>query len=164
MLLLILAVIWAGVVVSLVRDRVSERPGDSIGSFRNQLNVLQRTAPTTVVPANTLRSPGSSLGPARIAAAPKASRSSAQARTIERRRQVFLALLASMAATLVIGFVPALRAAWALHIVLDLLFAGYVALLVSLRNRQAEREMKLRFLPSAQQSPEPALLLRRSAN
>jgi len=40
---------------------------------------------------------------------------------------------------------------------------AYVLLLVRLRNVAAEREMKLRFLPRTA-APEPALLLRRSAN
>jgi hypothetical protein len=48
------------------------------------------------------------------------------------------------------------------HVVLDLLFAGYVALLIRMRNVAAEKEMKLRFLPTVQ--GEPALALRRSAN
>ena len=40
---------------------------------------------------------------------------------------------------------------------------GEIALLVRMRNAAAEREMKLHFLPAAS-TPDPALLLRRSAN
>ncbi len=67
-----------------------------------------------------------------------------------------------MAGSLVLGALPPLRALWALHVVLDVLFAGYVAVLVWLRNAAAEREMKVRFLPAS--APEPAMLYRRSAN
>jgi hypothetical protein len=55
---------------------------------------------------------------------------------------------------------------WGLHLALDAIFAGYIALLVRFRNIAAEREMKVRFLPAsrAERSPEPALLLRRTGN
>ena len=36
----------------------------------------------------------------------------------------------------------------AVHVMLDLLFVGYMALLVRMRNLAAEREMKLTFLPT----------------
>jgi len=173
-LLLILAVIWAGVVASLVRDRVGERPSDSIGSFRRQLHVLQRTAPATVTPANTLYAPREhqvapiSAMPMRrrpgAVAAPATPADSRRARTMKRRKDVLIGLLGAMAVTLLLGLVPSFRILLGLHVVLDLAFAGYVALLVRMRNTAAEAEMKLRFLPGAPGAPEPALLLRRSAN
>ncbi len=55
-----------------------------------------------------------------------------------------------------------MRMLWGLNVVVDMMFVGYVSLLIRLRNLAAEREMKLRFLPGA--PTEPALLLRRSAN
>jgi hypothetical protein len=82
-------------------------------------------------------------------------------RAVKRRRDVFVGLLVAMGASLVLGFLPQLRALWALHLVLDVLFAAYVGLLVYLRNLAAEREMKVRFLPTAA-PPEPVLLYRRS--
>ena len=169
MLLLILAVIWAGVVASLVRDRVGERPSDSIGSFRRQLHVLQRTAPASVAPANTLYAPREhQVAP--ISAMPmrrrpaSASVDSPRARTMKRRRDVLVGLLAAMGVTLLLGLLPWFRPLLVLHVVLDLAFAGYITLLVRMRNDAAERDMKLRFLPGSPSSPEPALLLRRSAN
>jgi hypothetical protein len=86
-----------------------------------------------------------------------------RARTLKRRRDVLFGLLGAMGGSLLLGFLPSLRVLWGLHVVLDLLFVGYVALLVRMRNVAAEREMKLRFIPSAP-APEPALLLRRSAH
>jgi hypothetical protein len=68
-----------------------------------------------------------------------------------------------MGTSLVLGFIPALRILWVVHVLVDVMFVTYVALLVHMRNQAAEREMKVRFLPG--RSPEPAtLLLRRSAH
>ena len=69
-----------------------------------------------------------------------------------------------MAGSLVLGFLPPLRALWAVHVVADVLFAAYVGVLIYLRNLAAEREMKVRFLPAASSPPEPALLYRRSGS
>lgn len=67
-----------------------------------------------------------------------------------------------MSGTLVLGMLPSLRALLALHVVLDLACLAYVAMLVRARNVAAERDMKLRFLPSAQ--ADNVIMLRRSAN
>jgi hypothetical protein len=86
-------------------------------------------------------------------------------RSVKRRRDIFVGLLVAMVGSLVLGFLPPLRALWALHVVIDVLFAAYVGLLVYLRNLAAEREMKVRFLPAPPAAlREPALLYRRSAN
>lgn len=162
MVLLILAGIWAAVLVPWVRSRVEPGPADSIGDFRRQLGVLQRTGPVTVAPANRLRVPPYNPGvptpytgyagahtaalARRSVMSPEAAR---RARTLKRRRDVLFTLIGGMAATLVLGLVPSLRMLWALHVVLDLAFAGYIALLVRMRNVAAEREIKLRFLPQA---------------
>jgi hypothetical protein len=63
---------------------------------------------------------------------------------------------------LILGALPQLRVLWAVNVVLDVLFVAYVGALLYMRNLAAEREMKVRFLPSAS-VPEPALLYRRSA-
>lgn len=164
MVLLVLAVIWAAVLVPpFVRARSEARPADSIGNFRRQLHVLERTGPAVVPAANSLR-----LGTVRPVPAfrspnriqsPEALR---RARTLKRRRDVLFTLVGLMGATLLFGAIPGLRVLWAAHVLLDMLFAGYVVLLVRVRNESAEREMKLRFIPTA--AAEPALLLRRSVN
>lgn len=165
-LLLILAVIWIGVAVLYVRDRVEEQPADSISDFRRKLNVLERSSPVAVRPAHSLRSGtsrylGTPAARASYVAAPL-RRSTARQRTLQRRRTVFFTLGAACLGSLLLGFVPGLSVLLKVNIVLDLLFVAYVALLVRMRNLSAEREMKVRFLPTA--PPEPALLLRRSAN
>jgi hypothetical protein len=162
--LLFLAVIWAAVLVPpMLRARAEGRPADSIGNFRRQLSVLQRTAPGLVAPANTLRVPFVVRPVPYGAVRPMTTEAARRARTLKRRRDVLFGLLGAMGGSLVLGFLPSLRVLWGLHLALDALFVGYVALLVRMRNVAAEREMKLRFIPSAP-APEPALLLRRSAH
>lgn len=186
MVLLILAGIWAAVLVPWVRSRVEPGPADSIGDFRRQLGVLQRTGPVTVAPANRLRVPPyqpgvptpystqfggarrpmqpSALAAMSVSASASASAEAARrARTLKRRRDVFLTLLGSMAGTLLLGLLPPFRMLLVLHVVLDLAFAGYVALLVQMRNARAEREMKVRFIPAAL-AADPAPVRVRSAN
>lgn len=193
MVLAVLAVIWGVVLIPpYLRSRAESRPGDSIGSFRRQLGVLQRTAPLAISPAHRLNGRSVARGPAlpaglgRVRMAPLSvanpahavhygpvapggqmngplARPYAVSSARRRRREVFKALLVAMGGTLVLGAIPALRGLWAVHVVVDLAFIGYVALLVRLRNVAAEREMKVRLLPrvdsdmlAALRIPEPA--------
>ncbi|MDQ1438334.1 MAG: hypothetical protein QOK43_1963 [Acidimicrobiaceae bacterium] len=160
MVLLILAGIWAAVLVPWVRSRVEPGAADSIGDFRRQLGVLQRTGPATVAPANRLRVPpyqpgvpnpyGAHYAVRRSAPASLSSPDAARrARTLKRRRDVLFSLLGGMTGTLVLGLLPPFHLLLVLHVLLDLAFAGYIGLLVQMRNAAAERDMKLRFLPGA---------------
>lgn len=169
--LLILAAVWAAVLIPpALRARAEGSPADSIGSFRHQLSVLRRTgtgeplAPAPFAPAHRLApvAPEAVLQARRVPVQP-VSRSRA---TVKRRRDIFSGLLVGTAGSLVLGLLPPLRVMWGLSLVLGLLLAGYVALLVQLRNVAAEREMKVRFLPPPAPTPEPAFALaaRRSAN
>lgn len=167
--MVLLIVIWAAAaayfVPPLLRARSEHRPSGSISDFRRQLRVLGRTSPAgfsggVVVPmrGRTAFAPGP-------AAAPAPLRLAADRRSVKRRRDVFVGLLAAMGGSLVLGVLPPLRVLWAVHVVVDVLFVLYVGALVYLRNLSAEREMKVRFLPPGPMaSPEPALLYRRSAN
>jgi len=173
LVLMFLAAVWALVLIpTLLRRQAEARSGDSIINFRRQLRVLQRTGPRTVAPAYRL----APEAPARVLPESPARSSGAgdvvvtralsaqvlrRQRTLRRRRDTFAILLGGMLGSAALGAVPALRVLWALAAVLGLLLAGYVALLIRLRNLAAEREMKLRFLPRTQ---EATLLLRRSAN
>ena len=167
MVLLILAVLWGAVAVVSLRERLIGNPGDSVGSFRHQLRVLQRAAPGYVHPAHVLYdapltidlTDGASVLPIRPVDPIRVRR----ARTLKRRRDVLIALLAAMGATLVLGLIPAFHLLLGLHLVLDVLFVGYVAMLLRLRNAAAEREIAVRFLPAGRH-PEPVLALRRTAN
>lgn len=167
MVLLVLAVIWGAVLVPpMMRARSESRPADSIGNFRHQLSVLRRTGPTTVAPANPLRIPSYAApvpAPTYQMARNYSPGGARRARTLKRRRDVLFTLLVAMGVTLVLGLLPPFRALLGLHVLCDVLFAGYVALLLRARNEAAERDMKLRFLPATAQ-PDNVLLLRRSAN
>ena len=50
------------------------------------------------------------------------------------------------------------------HVVLDVLFVAYCALLVRAKNVATEREVKVRYLPGRTMSAEPTLLLRQSGS
>ncbi|HEX4865029.1 MAG TPA: hypothetical protein VFV02_13230, partial [Acidimicrobiales bacterium] len=54
--LLVLAIIWGVLLVSWLRSRTEGTFSDSVGTFRRHLSVLERAAPSTVAPANRLRS------------------------------------------------------------------------------------------------------------
>ena len=167
--LIVLAAVWAAVLLPpIIRGRSEHRPSGSITDFRRQLHVLARTSPNAVGRANLHAvSPGRVVPmrrplPTHVAPAGPL-RLGRRRETVKRRRDILVGLLVAMAGSLVLGLLPPLRALWAVHVVLDVLFVAYVAALVYLRNLAAEREMKVRFLPSVA-AAEPALLYRRSAN
>ncbi|MER3453323.1 MAG: hypothetical protein C4344_06760, partial [Acidimicrobiia bacterium] len=143
--LLLLAGVWGVVIYTYVKDRMAEpRPADSIGSFRRQLHVLERTAPHARRPQVpvSVRRPGSAAR--------------------KRRRDILCWLAASMAGSLLLSLLPGLGVMLVLHVVLDVAFVAYVALLVRFRNLRAEQAAKVRRLPQAGPlpgAPEPALLL-----
>jgi hypothetical protein len=171
-LLLILAVVWAVVLVPpWLRSRADARPADSIGAFRHRLTVLERTGPVGArrVPMLSQRPETHGFVPIARRPAPRSAQMTAmssRARTQRRRRDIFVGMLAAMVTSLVLGFIPSLRILWVVHVLVDAMFVTYVALLVHMRNQAAEREMKVRFLPQhlGARTPEPALLLRRSAH
>ena len=158
MVLLCLAVIWAVFLVpQVLRARAEKTPADSIGAFRNQLSVLERTAPG--VPARPVRPTSGVIAPyggpmARVS--PK--------ELVRRRRQnILFGLLGAMSVTLLGGFV--ISKLFLMHLAPDLLFVAYCAMLVQARNVAAEREIKVRYLPGPTfATPEPQLLLRRSGS
>lgn len=86
----------------------------------------------------------------------------------KRRRDVLVGLLSAAGFTLVFGVLPPLRWLWLVNLLVDAVLVAYVVMLIQIRNQAAERELKVRFLPSAAPMPsmmhkEPALTLRRTA-
>jgi hypothetical protein len=169
--LIVLVAVWAAFLLPpILRARAEHRPSGSISDFRRQLHVLARSAPA----GNVAREPQVIAGrvvpmrPAQVrgpvAPGTQPLRLGRNRTTIKRRRDVFVGLLVAMVGSLVLGVLPPLRILWSIHVVIDILFAAYVGTLVYLRNLAAEREMKVRFLPTgpAAYQPEPALLLRRT--
>ncbi len=167
MVLLVLAAVWAAVLIPpAVRARAEGRPGDSISAFRRQLAGLHRTSPRNA-PSRMAPPVGSNPHRPRLRVAPSAAISRAtRSRTLKRRRDVLTGLAAAAIATLLLGVVPPLRFLWIVHLLLDAALVAYVVLLVRIRNMAAEREMKVHFLPFAvplDPMGEPALV-RQSAN
>ena len=176
MVLLVLAVVWGVLLISWFRSRTQGGFSDSVGTFRRHLSVLERAAPARVAPANRLhagviagrsvpayrsaalpasgRGPAYPSGPPRLGSRPGAALRPPTATTRrrrqlqKRRRDVFFALLAGVLASLVLAFIPGLSVMWSVQIIFDLALLGYVALLIRMRNLAAERELKLRFMPS----------------
>lgn len=167
--LLLLAGVWGVVIYTWIKDRMAEgRPADSIGSFRRQLHVLERTGPAAGLVRTGQRTSARAdlvVRPPRLLH-PSARRAAAR----KRRRDILCGLLAGMVGSLLLSFLPGLGVLFGLHVALDVLFVGYVALLVRYRSLRAERAAKVRFLPKVAQPtpvgsvPEAALLLRRSVN
>ena len=156
--LLILAVVWAVFLVpQVLRHRAEKTPADSIGAFRNQLSVLERTAPG--VPARPVRASTGVIAPY---GSPQGFRVSQKELVRRRRQSILLGLLGAMGVTLLGSFL--LGGLLTVHLVLDALFVAYCAMLVRVRNVAAEREMKVRYLPGPMATPEPQLLLRRSGS
>lgn len=162
MVLLVLAVIWAAVLVPpMWRNRVEGRPADSIKQFHRHLRVLNGTEPHGY--SRTLTAQAGSP----VITAPMSYRRSTvrstelrRRRTIERRRNVLFGLVGAAVFTLFLAIlsVPMMLA---LHLLADVLLGAYVAVLASMRRQAADREMKLRYLPQHQR---PVLDLRDEAS
>jgi len=169
--LFILAVLWAGLIFSWLRDRTEVRSVNSITSFAKHLSVLERTTPGphgSITPAQGRRlSPPATatmFGP--INRRPQVHMSLAEAR--RRRLNILVGLGAACATTFLLALVTGGKL-WIVNLVLDLALVAYIALLVRAQKIHAERQAKVRSLPGAThrargREAQPALLLHRSAN
>lgn len=161
-ILLVLAAVWAAVLIPpILRARSDIRPTGSVSDFHRQLRVLARTTPYGSGSRSSLAYTATDAAGPLYRLAPAMT---PRQRSIRRRRDILLGLGVVALGSLVLGFLPALRVLWLVHVGADVLLAGYIAALVYARNLAAERAEKVRFLPNRGQQPEPALLLRRSAN
>lgn len=172
LVLVILALIWAAVLVPpYLQNRRETRPGDSIATFRTQLSVLERTTPGgrsgSLARLDVGRYEAPRYVPPAARRRPAASPSQVAMRRAEarrRRRDVFLTLLGAVGVTLVLA-VALGGSVWMLHLLVDVVFAGYVIMLVSLQQQSIQAEQKVRYLrPAPNRAPEPQLLLRRSGS
>jgi hypothetical protein len=178
LVLVILGLIWGFVLIPpYLQNRRESRPSDSIASFRQQLSVLERTTPgggssnlsrldvgRYEIPRYDPRSNVSQL-----ASRPRSGQgrrpSAAALRRAEvrrRRRDVFVTLLGAVGVSFVLAALLG-GSVWMLHILIDVAFLAYVAMLVSIQQQSAEREMKVRHLPPTatrrprQQAPQLAM-------
>ncbi len=139
----------------------------AVSGFRNSRTPLD-AVPGTVMGRNmTTRS----ASPRISANSRVSSNSTAATPTLagvrKRRRDVLVGLLGVAGATLVLGVIPPLRMLWVAHLITDVLLVAYVVMLIQIRNQVAERELKVRFLPSAAPLPsmhsEASLVFHRTA-
>ena len=189
MVLLILVLVWAVVLgPSLLRRGAQRRSHDSIGAFHRQLRVLQRAGPSLVDPIHRLdtsvpathvgANPSGGSRPGLIVVRPDATQPVAapavgisfarrpdayfRPEACKRRRDVLLGLVFAVVCTGLMGAIPAARLVLGLTGVLALALCAYVGLLVRLRNRVLEREVKLRYLPQPADR-ESSIVVRRVA-
>jgi hypothetical protein len=126
--LVILAALWAVVLVPpLLRSR-TVRSNDSIGDFNYRLDALGRTnGALTVEKMRTV--PGQ--------------------RAAKRRRDVTRVLLIAVGVTALLALATGMKALWMLQIMADLAFFGFFALWAYARSLQEERARKVRPIPVA---------------
>jgi hypothetical protein len=179
LVLVILGLIWGFVLIPpYLQSRREHRPSDSIASFRQQLNVLERATPGAPrsnlsrldvgradLPRSHARGNVAQLAARRPHVAPSAA-AQRRADVRRRRRDVFTTLLATAGVTLVLAVVLG-GPLWMLHLAVDVALVGYVAMLVSIQQQRTEREHKVRPMPQPtparrrQAPPAPQLALRR---
>ena len=142
MVLVILATLWAVVLLPpLLRSR-AERANDSIGDFNYRLDVLGRTN-------GALRAQG---------AQPRVSPGQ---RAAKRRRDVVRTFLATVGGLGLLAMATHSPIVWALFFVSALAFAAFGALWAWARSLQLDRAAKVR---SMQRQPAPDWVLRRAAS
>jgi hypothetical protein len=177
-ILFILAVLWAGLIYSWLRERRDGHSVNSISSFNKHLSTLERTSPAnqgiSVVsaepinpPSRPLVAPASPMAFGPVNRRPTAGMSVGMAR--RRRLNILVGLGGAVAVTLLLGLVMGGGRLLMVNVVLDLSLAAYVGLLVRAQRIGAERRSKVRYLPtvarlSRQGDRSPGLLLQRSAN
>lgn len=168
--LLILAGLWAVVLLPPLLRARTERTGDSIGDFNYRLDVLSRTNGQASVrglrPSVGRSRSGqssftpSSLGPSRFGRSGTLALP-APGGAAKRRRDVLRVLLGSVTVTMLLAFVSGISVLWALNVVADALLFGFLALWAYVRSAQAEHSEKLRYLPAGRA---PELALRRTGS
>lgn len=170
LVLVILGVIWGFVLIPpYLATRRESRPSDSIASFRQQLSTLERTTPGAPrsnlarldvgrydIPRYDPRSNVSHLASRGRRPSPAAMR---RAEARRRRRDVFVTLLGAVGVSFVLALLLG-GSVWWLHLLIDVAFAAYVAMLVSIQQQAAERDLKVRHLPpTAARRPAPSAQL-----
>ncbi|CAN5301687.1 hypothetical protein BH20ACT3_BH20ACT3_05900 [soil metagenome] len=160
LVLVILAVVWAGVIGSwALGNRRAGRPDNSVASFRAQLSTLERATPGTslrpspaVAPSSGLRSPSVS-SPRSVTSLPMT-----QADVRRRRRGVLVGLLGATGVTFVLWVVVGGPAVTMLGLASAGGLCAYVFALRQLKLRSTERTAKVRTLvPRTAPVPSPAL-------
>ncbi len=143
MVLLVLAAIWAAVLLPpYLERRRAVHPSHSIGDFRRQLHVLQRTGdPYAPMPSH-----------------PAPRRSMTRTDVLRRRRDVLATLAVAAVLTLLLALVAG-GAVWLLHLGVDAALLGYVALLLQVQQQRPQARAAARrhaARPAPRMAFEPA--------
>lgn len=163
MVLLLLAVIWAAVLLPpWLQNRREARPSDSISTFRQQLAVLERATPGQFGDNVTRLAPYRAMAPLRYAPAAAEGVGLRRSEVVRRRRDIFVTLLGAAGVTFLAAVVLG-GPVWMLHLTVDALLFGYTAMLIQLQQRAGDNERKVTYLPRSS-APSPELLLRRSGS
>ena len=132
MFVAVLALIWAMLLVpSVFRGRLASSPIDGVRSFERSMGVLANTHKQQkgTPPGRWIMVPRSEVTqPVRR-----------RTRVIRRRRQNFERMLAVAGVTLILGFVPALRWMWFVHLAVDAAIGLYIARLLRWKRDEEER-------------------------
>ncbi|HEX6596914.1 MAG TPA: hypothetical protein VF045_08260 [Acidimicrobiales bacterium] len=134
--IVVLALIWAAVLIPPVVRTRAERRAEFIDSFREQMGALDSGRAAAQVTASPKRSVGR----------PKRKLSPQQ-----RRRDILGGLLGAMMGSLVLGAIPSLRMVWVLHLFLLNLFIAYCSLLAHQR-----RHVRASVMAAEAARPAPA--------
>lgn len=169
--LLVLAVLWAVVLVPPLLRARTDRSSDSIGDFNHRLGVLGRTngaapAPEALVTPFARGSMPRAVPPRMpvgVGAVPPRRGAEWAAK---RRRDVVQALVGTAAATLALAYVSGIGALWALHIAVDVALLTYLGLWAWLRGTPGlpaieHADGEVHYLPPPRM---PDLALRRTAS
>ena len=167
MVLLVLAAIWAAVLVPpYLQKRRATHPSSSVVDFHQQLAVLQRTGRALHgAPLHDGYAPQFDMHQAAPYRAPIA-RPAAGGRVdvLRRRRDVFTTLASAAGLTFVLALALGGNV-WILHLLVDAALLGYVALLLQIKqSRMAPARGNVAYLPAQRPSATQQALLRRSAN
>jgi hypothetical protein len=164
--LIILAVLWAVVLVPpLLRSR-GQRSADSIVDFNYKLDMLghmngsRRRRRRAAAPSMIAGGPVAAGVPAPAPYVPRLPSTAAQG-AAKRRRAVLQVLGGSVVATLLLATGEHVLAFWLLQLAADVLAVAYLALWAWVRSLEADRIEKVRYIPELRV---PELALRRSAS
>lgn len=159
MVLLILAAIWAAVLVPpYLQKRRATHPSSSVVDFHQQLAVLQRTGRAL---GGAPLQEGYAMRASRPTPGPVMSRDDA----LRRRRDVFTTLSSAAVLTFVLA-VALGGTVWMLQLLVDAALLGYVAVLLQIKqNRAIPARTNVAYIPAQRRaSATQQALLRRSAN
>ncbi|MFN8034458.1 MAG: hypothetical protein U0V73_00785 [Acidimicrobiia bacterium] len=163
--LLVLAALWAAVLIHMFRTRAEGHRADSIGDFRYRLGVIGRTGGHAFRRPAPLRS----IAPPAVRPLPGTPRPVSHTRRVHgmtpvqrRRRDVLVTLLCASGGSLLLAFASGVTIMWVLHLVADVFVFLYVGLLLHVKNVAAERHAKVHYLP--RRTAPPLTSLRRTGS